>query len=317
MAIGQRNSSHEPEHASPWKLGGLSVKELGKRVGQQMGAEEDDIFGRAAALAYYFFLALFPGLLFLFTVFGFIVGNNPAVGQRVNQWLAGMMPGAASQLVNQTIQQTALHAAGWMMVVGIIGALWSGSGGISSLMTTLNFAYDVKETRPWWKARAISLGLTIATGILILAGILITILGGFLLNQIGGAVGLGGAVSTLWQYGQYVVAFIFVVIAFGLLYRFAPNLKNPKWHWVTPGAVVGVALWVIASIGFRIYLHFFNSYAKTYGSLGAVIVLLLWFYITGLAILIGAEVNAVIEDAAAKHGRADAQSREERQRLVA
>src|ERR1051326_2144744 len=123
MAIGQRNSSREPEHASPWKLGGLSVKELGKRVGEQMGVEEDDIFGRAAALAYYFFLALFPGLLFLFTVFGFIVGNNPQVGQRVMQSLARMMPGQASQLVGQTIQlvgqtiqQTALHAAGWLLI---------------------------------------------------------------------------------------------------------------------------------------------------------------------------------------------------------
>src|ERR1051326_2674921 len=317
MTLRDRQRGGQQERASPWKLGGLSVAELGKRVGNRMGADEDDVFGRAAALAYYFFLALFPGLLFILTVFGFIVGNNPQVGQRVMQSLARMMPGQASQLVGQTIQQTALHAAGWLLIVGVLGALWSASSGFASLMTTLNFAYDVKETRPWWKARAISIGLTIAAGVLMLAAILISIFGGFVATRLGGAIGMGGALNGLWRYGQYVVALFFVILAVALVYRFGPAVKEQKWHWISPGATIAVLLWVVASVGLRIYLHFSNSYTKSYGSLGAVILLLLWFYISGLALLIGAEINSEIEHAAAERGRNDAKLKGDREQLSA
>lgn len=317
MALREQQHNNQKEHASPWKLGGLSVVELGKRVGKRMGADEDDVFGRAAALAYYFFLALFPGLLFVLTVFGFIVGNNPQVGQRVMQSLASMMPGQASQLVDQTIQQTALHAAGWLLIVGILGALWSASSGFASLMTTLNFAYNVKETRPWWKARAVAIGLTIVAGVLMLAAILITIAGGFVATRVGGAIGMGAAMNQLWRYGQYVVALFFVILAVALVYRFGPAVKEQRWHWITPGATVAVVLWIVASVGLRIYLHFSNSYAKSYGSLGAVILLLLWFYISGIALLIGAEINSEIENGAAERGRADAKRKGEQTRLTA
>ena len=257
-------------------------------------------------------------MLFFLTVFGFIVGNRPEVGQKVTQYMASMLPGSAGDLINQTIQQTALHAAGWMLIIGILGALWSGSSGINSLMTTLNFVYRVKETRPWWKARAISIALTIAVAILMLAAILITLIGGFLVAKIGGAIGIGGVATQLWRFGQYVVALFFVILAFALIYRWGPSVKDQKWHWVTPGATVAVFLWVLASAGLRIYLHFSNSYAKSYGSLGAVIILLLWFYITGLATLIGAEVNSEIENAAAQRGRPDAKTKgENREQLAA
>ena len=318
MALRDREHHNNPkEHASPWKLGGLSVVELGKRVGNRMGADEDDVFGRAAALAYYFFLALFPGLLCVLTVFGFMVGNNPQVGQRVTQSLASMMPGQASQLVDQSIQQTALHAAGWLLIVGVLGALWSASSGFASLMTTLNFAYNVKETRPWWKARAVAIGLTIVAGILMLAAILISIFGGFILSHVGAAVGMGGTLNGLWRYGQYAVALFFVILAVAVVYRWGPAVKEQKWHWITPGATFAVLLWIVASVGLRIYLHFSNSYTKSYGSLGAVIILLLWFYISGLALLIGAEVNSEIENAAAQRGRSDATPKTERQQFAA
>lgn len=307
-----RQASGSSDHASPWKLGGLSVKQLARRVWAQMGPEEDDTFGRSAELAYYFFLAVFPLMLFFLTIFGIVVGNHPSVQQRLMAYIANMMPGGANQLLNQTIQQTALHAAGWLLVVGIIGALWSGSSGFSSLMTTLNFAYDVKEERPWWKARAIAIGLTIAVGVLMLAAILITIVGGWVASQVGGAVGLSGPVNALWHIGQYVVALFFVVVAFAVLYRWGPDRKEQHWAWLTPGAFLGVLLWVAASIGLRIYLHFFNSYSKTYGSVGAVIILMLWFYVTAFSMLTGAEINAEIEHAAAEQGRADAQMKGEK-----
>ena len=300
------------EHASPWKLGGLTVKELGKRVWAQMDVEHDDVFGRSAALAYYFFLAIFPGMLFLLTIFGLVVGNHPSVQQTLMRYLAGMMPGQANQLLQRVIQETALHAAGWLLIVGILGALWSASSGFSSLVTALNVVYGVKEGRPWWKARAISVGLTIVVGVLVLLAILATVIGGWIATQVGGAIGLSGPVQELWRIAQYVVAFLFVVLAFAVLYRWGPDVKNAKWQWITPGAAVGVLLWIAASIGLRIYLHFFNSYAKTYGSVGAVIILMLWFYITGLAMLIGGEINSEIEHAAAEHGRADAKARGEK-----
>ena len=307
-----RKQKESREHASPWKLGGLTVKELGKRVWTQMGTEEDDVFGRSAALAYYFFLAIFPGMLFLLTIFGLVVGNRPSVQQTLMSYLAGMMPADANHLLDQVIQQTALHAAGWLLIVGILGALWSASSGFSSLMTTLNFVYDVREERPWWKSRGISVALTIVVGILIFLAILATVIGGWVATQVGGAVGLSAPIQELWRIAQYVVALFFVVLAFAVLYRWGPDVKNAKWQWITPGAALGVLVWIAASIGLRIYLHFFNSYAKTYGSVGAVIILMLWFYITGLAMLIGGEINAEIEHAAAEHGRPDAKGRGEK-----
>ncbi len=307
-----RKQRRPGEHASPWKLGGLTVKELAKRVWAQMDTEHDDVLGRSAALAYYFFLAIFPGMLFLLTIFGLVVGNHPSVQQTLMRYLAGMMPADANRLLQQVIQQTALHAAGWLLIVGILGALWSASSGFSSLVTALNVVYGVKEGRPWWKARAISVGLTIVVGILVFLAIVATVVGGWIATQVGGAIGLSGPLQELWRVAQYVVAVFFVIVAFAVLYRWGPDVRHAQWEWVSPGAAVGVLLWIAASIGLRIYLHFFNSYAKTYGSVGAVIILMLWFYITGLAMLVGGEINSEIEHAAAEKGRADAKARGEK-----
>jgi membrane protein len=149
-----------------------------------------------------------------------------------------------------------------------------------------------------------------------LAAVLIAIFGGFILSKVGGAVGAGAAVGEVWRYGQYVVAIFFIVLAVALLYRFGPAVENPKWHWITPGATLAVLIWILCSVGLRIYLHFSNSYAKSYGSLGAVIILMLWFYLSGMALLVGAEVNSEIEHAAAERGRADA-DRKGAERLAA
>src|SRR5207248_3340301 len=153
------------------------------------------------------------------------------------------------------------------------------SSGTAAMMDTLNVVFGVKEGRSAIKQRAIALGLTIAVGILICLAIGLIVVGDSLAKVVA-----GGALKSVWQVLQYPVAIFFLLFSYSLIYYYAPNVEHPEWHWVTPGAVVGVFLWIAVSFGLRIYLHFFNSYSATYGSLGAVMILLLWFYVTGLAI---------------------------------
>jgi membrane protein len=184
---------------------------------------------------------------------------------------------------------------------------------MSSLITVLNFVHHVKEQRPWWKVRLV-LAPLLSVGVvgLMLAALALVLFGGIVANW-AGAHGLGDSVVLAWKVLQWPIALAFVILAFALLYYSAPDVKERKWYWITPGSLVGVLLWVAASVLFRVYLHYFNSYSATYGSLGAAIILMLWFYITAIALLIGAEINAEIESAAAEHGRADAKLKGEKQ----
>jgi membrane protein len=297
--LGQRQSA---KRASTWKLGGLSAIQVARRVWRETDVNRDDVFGRSAELAFYFFLAAFPLMIFFLTIFGLLAGHSPTLAHHLTDSLARILPGSANGLIQRELQQTQIHAAGWLLAAGIVGALWSGSAGLAALITTLNIAYDVKP-RPVWKQRALAIGLTIVLGVLIVAAILIGLLGGVLVRDLGGATGLGEVLREVWRVGEYAIALFFVVLAYAVLYRWGPNRKERKWEWITPGALIGVLLWIAASVGLRIYLHYFKSFSAAYGSLGAVIVLLLWFYITGFSMLTGAEVNAVIEDAAAKRGQ--------------
>jgi len=178
-------------------------------------------------------------------------------------------------------------------------------------MESLNIAYDVKEDRPVWKQRAVAVGLTLALAILVLAALALTLFGNVAADWLGAHIGLGNALVIAWKIVQWPVVLGFMFLAFAVTYYFAPNLEEPEWHWITPGSALGLVFWLVASFGFKLYLHFFNSYSKTYGSVGAVIILLLWLYITGFAILVGGEVNSAI-------GRAgDAQQKyEERHRRI-
>lgn len=300
-------TGHATKRASPWRLGGLGPIELARRVWQTMDVTRDDTFGRSAELAFYFLLAVFPLLVCFLTVLGLMVGNHPIVGEYVLTAITRVMPGVAGTLVQDTLQQTALHSAGWLMAVGVLGALWSGSAGVAALITTLNVAYGIKDTRPMWRQRALAIVLTIVLGVLFAAAIMISLLGGWLVHAMGGAIGLGVAFRRVWRVGEYAIALLFVVVAYAALYRWAPDRKERRWTWLTPGALIGVSIWIAAAAGLRIYLHFFDNYSKSYGSVGAVIVLMLWFYVTGFSMLTGAEINAVIEDAAAQHGHPEAQ----------
>jgi membrane protein len=282
-----------------WQLGGLSARQVARRVWHEMDVGRDDTFGRAAELGFYFFLAVFPLMIFFLTIFGFMAGHHPALTSGLVNDLSKVVPGSAHALITRTIDRTQHSASGWLVAVGALGALWSGSAGVAALITTLNLAYDVKP-RPVWKARAVAIGLTIVLGVLIVAAILISLLGGWVAGQIGTSVGLPGFLKELWRIGEYAVALFLIVLAYAVLYRWGPNRKDLHWAWFTPGAVLGVVMWIAASIGLRLYLSYFSNFSAMYGSLGAVIVLLFWFYILGFSMLAGAEVNAVIESAATK-----------------
>jgi len=278
-----------------------------------MDSDHDDTLGRAAELAYFFFLAVFPAAVFVLTLLGIVGTTKVDLRTELFNYASQALPPSAWQLVQKTIDETLRAAKGWTLVLGLLGALWSASSGTSSLMTVLNFTYNVKERRPWWKARlVIAMLLTIALSGLMLAALGIVLFGGWA-AQFASTHGLGQVAVDAWKILQVPVALLFVVVGFAVLYYFGPDVEQKRWYWITPGSLVGVLLWVVASAGFRIYLHFFNTYSATYGSLGAVIILLLWFYITSLALLVGAEINANIEHAAAEHGRADAKLKGERE----
>lgn len=296
--------------ASLWKLGGLKWKTLAKRVWADIG--KDDILGRAAQLSYYFLLALFPLLLFLMSVIGLLVGEGTGLRHSLFNYLGKVLPGSALDLVSTTVFEVSNASGGGKISFGILAALWAASNGMGAISESLNVAYHVKETRSWWKQRLIAVGLTLALAVLILAALTMVLGGGKIADLLANTYGLGDGFTLGWKILQWPIVLCFLFFAFALIYYWAPDLRDQDWRWVTPGSVVAVFLWLLVSFGFRLYLHFFNSYSKTYGSLGAVIILMLWFYFTGTAILIGGEVNSDIEAAAAREGAPAAKEKKEK-----
>jgi len=289
---------------SIWKLGGLNWTALGVRVWAEM--KRDDVFGDAAKLAYYFLLALFPLLIFLTSAIGLMIGSGTGMRHALFDYLAKVMPPSAFQLINDTIWEISAATGTGKLSLGFLAALWAASNGMSAITQALNSAYGVEETRAWWKQRVTAVVLTAALSVLIISALGIVLGGGRILDHFAAVYGLGAVVTTTWKILQLPIAFSFMLLGFALIYYLAPDLRDQDWKWITPGSVIGVLLWLLASFGFKGYLHFFDSYSKTYGSLGAVIVLMLWLYVTGLAVLIGGEVNSEIENAAARQGAADA-----------
>lgn len=283
-----------------WSLrifGGLGWKELGLRIIKEVG--KDDVFGRAAQLAFYFLLALFPLLLFLTVLLGYAAESGTELRNRLLNYLSAVLPVSASDLIYTTVDDISKASSGGKLSFGVLAALWASSNGMSALIQSLNVAYNVEEARPWWKRRMVSIGLTIALAVLIISALTLLLIGEAIGETIAESFGLGYAFTTTWKIVQWPLVLAFALLSFDLAYYFAPNVKNQTWKWVTPGAIVGLSLWLLVSFALRGYLKFFNTYNVTYGSLGAVIILMLWFYFTGAAILIGGEVDSEI-DAASK-----------------
>jgi membrane protein len=269
----------------------VSLRHVARQVA--LGFSEDELFTRSAALSFYFIFAFFPMLLSLVVIVGFFARNQDVHASLVNQFNQ-LMPASAVVLVEKTVREISDHSSRWKLVLGLLAAVWSGSSGVSSIMDALNRSYGVRESRPYWKRTLVSLGLAAAISALTVTALAVFLAGGDLAQAIGSWTGWSRATISLWQYAEWPIALFFVLLALALIYNLGPDLRRP-WRWSTPGSLVAVLAWVAASLIFRVYVHFFSSYSRSYGSLGAVMVLLLWLYLTGLAILAGGAIDAAID----------------------
>jgi membrane protein len=300
---------------SLWKFGGLTPLKLTQVAIKKIG--EDELSTRSAALSYYFVLALFPMLLFLVSLIGVFAGPGSQLRNSIISGLGRLAPGSASDLVHSVVNQTFKSSSGLKLAMGLLGALWAASGGMSAVVVSLNVVYRVKETRAWWKQKLTIIGLTLALAALIIVALVLVLYGGKIGQVLATQIGLGDVFRIAWKVLQWPLSFAAMFLSFSVIYYFGPDLKERKWFWVTPGAVAGVALWLVASLGFRLYLQFFNSYSATYGSVGAVIILMLWLYLTGFAVLIGGELNWVIENEDKETAAFEAKKRAIEQRMKA
>ncbi len=279
---------------SLWRLGGLTPVQLGWRVFEQVIT--DNVFGRAAELAFYFLFALFPMILLMMTLFGMFASHRAELERDLLASFGEFLPPAAFQLLGSVAEELAAHASNGKLTFGIVTALWGISGGVSAMISALDAAYKVRETRSWIRVRAIAIGLSVAISILLFSAVFMVSVGSHFVGWLGRGLGLHPLIVTAWKAIQWPGAIFFVTLACGLVYYYGPDLEERrKWHWFTPGAAFGALVWVATSFGFRTYLYYFNNYSVSYGSLGAVMVLLAWLYLAGLAYLIGGEINAVIE----------------------
>lgn len=270
----------------------LSWSELLKRTAKE--TNEDDCLGLAAQLAYYFFLALFPAVLFILAIASFFPLTT-FIDDLVRT-LQPFVPSELLQFLEEQLRRISNTDSGGILTIGILGAIWSSSAAVIAIIGSLNRAYDIDEGRPWWKVRLVAIGLTISLALLIVISFTLIVIGPTIAEQLATTLRLGTAFEWTWKIVQWPVAFLLVAVAIGLVYYFAPD-ADQDWVWITPGAVLATVLWVVASLGFKFYVANFADYTATYGAVGGVIVLLLWFYMSGLAILVGAELNAEIEHA--------------------
>ena len=285
-----------PDRAtSPWGLGGLSVALLAQRVYRRLW--EDEILDRAAGLSYYFSFALFPTLLFLTALLGLL--PFPDAMSRLLGYADRVLPPDAASLLRKTLAEIVTGASGSLLSLGVLAALWAASSGMLSIMTALNVAYRVVEHRPWWRIRLTALTLTCGFSAFALVGLLLLVFGGGIGRVVAGGIGLGGAFTLTWAVLQWPAAILLVVTALSLVYWLAPAAGR-RWYWITPGSIFAVLAWLLMSLGLRVYVALVGNYNATYGSIGGVILLMLWLYLSGVALLIGAEINSAVERAAAE-----------------
>ena len=285
------------KHPSPWNLGGLTARELGRRVWAEIWA--DEVTDRAAALAYYFLFALFPTLLFLTVLLGLL--PLPGLMDRLLQYGDQALPGDAASIVRRTWDEINRGAGGGLLSIGVLTALWASSNGMASIMSALNVAYDVEDTRPWWKRRLLAVVLTFGFALFILAALILLVFGSYIGAGVAGLFGLGTIFTSIWAVANLPIVVFFVLVGIALVYYLAPAVEQ-RWRWVTPGSVVALGLWLAMSWGLRLYVGRFADYNATYGSIGGIVLLMLWLYLTGVVLLVGAEINAEIEHAAARRG---------------
>lgn len=273
---------------------------------------DDDVLGLAAQLSYYFFLALFPAILFLLALASFFPLST--ITDEADRLLRPVLSPQVLALIQEQMRRLANNEDGGLLTFGVAGALWSSSAALVSIISALNRAYDIEEARAWWRVRLIAIGLTLGVAVTVLIAFGLVLAGPALADWLGRVTGWGAPFVWTWMVLQWPLVFALVATALGFVYYFGPDAEQ-DWVWITPGAVIGTLLWLAASLLFRIYVVTFTDYEGSYGAVGGVIVVMLWFYVSGLAILVGAELNAEIEHAS-PYGKAPGQKSADGRRLI-
>jgi membrane protein len=275
------------------------VAVLARRLWEKI--QSDNVFGRAAELAYYFLFSIFPLLIVLTSALGLISGG---VGIRAElaRYFRTALPRSAYHLVAGTLKEVTAASAGGKLSIGILTTLAAASTGMVAVIEGLNAAYAVREARGWLRRRLVATVLTLALALFTIAAMAVFLYGNELGAFVAAHVGFQLLFDAAWPFVQWPLVILFVWLALALTYRFAPNVDVQQWRFILPGAAAAFLIWLLASAGLRLYLRFFNTYSVVYGSLGALMILMLWFYLFGIAILAGGEVNSVLEDAAAQAG---------------
>ena len=256
---------------------------------------EDQCTDLAAALTYYAVLSIFPAMLALISVLG-VLGQAPQAVTTVEDTLKPLLSPQTLEIVTNALDQVAKsQGAGVALIVGVLAALWSASGYVGAFGRAMNKIYEIDEGRPFWKLRPIMLFLTLIAVVLAATALLMLIVSGPVAEAIGNVIGLGDTALTVWSIAKWPVLAMIVIVVVALLYYATPNVKQPKFRWMSVGALVAILVWVLASVGFAFYVGNFSSYNKTYGSLAGVIVTLLFLWITNLALLFGGELDAELE----------------------
>jgi membrane protein len=286
---------------SLWNLQGVPVKVVAARTWRALLA--DNLVGRAAELGFFFLFALFPTLFSASSVLGLAARSASTIYMRLLEYMALVVPTAALGAVLTTFEETTAHATTGKLTFGMIASVWSASIGVSAIQDSLNMVYKVRDPRSYFHARVSAIGITVVLSVLATLT-LATMLGGDVFGVFARVRIANPYMGDMVAMTGHVVAWIAVggllSLCFAVIYYWAPGVKARRWRWLTPGGAVGILGWMLASLLLRVYLHFFDFYSMTYGSLGAVIILLMWFYISGFMLLLGAEINSEIEAAEAE-----------------
>jgi membrane protein len=300
-ADGARGIADRPRRAAedsaeaPKTPAGLRAKAWGgvfKRTAREF--RKDNLTDLAAALTYYGVLAIFPAIIALVSILG-LIGHSAT--QPLIENLGKVAPGPAKSIFTSAVENLnkSQGAAGLVFVVGLAAALWSASSYVAAFMRASNAIYEVEEGRPIWKTLPLRVGVTVVMVVLLAISAVAVVLTGGLARQVGNLVGVGSSAVQVWDIAKWPVLVLIVSFMLAILYWAAPNVRRPGFRWISPGGILAVAAWLIASGGFALYVANFSSYNKTYGALAAVVVFLVWLWISNIAILVGAEFNAELE----------------------
>jgi membrane protein len=274
-------------------IGGLHWKHMARCLIEKWS--KDQLTNQAAQFSYYFLFAIFPLLLCLTALFGFFVVPGTVQDRAISHYLGALLPNLAFKVIESTLRDIAKGSSAGKFSLGLLIALWSASSGMSAIIHGLNVAYRAQDERPWWREKILSIVLTAFVTFLLVVALLLVISGGDLISTLARKFGWPHEIAVVWNVAQWFVLLMFVLVAFGLMYYFAPDVPRERLRCLIPGTVIGVGIWLTVSFLFRYYVRHFTHYSVTYGAIGAIIVLMLWFYLSSLAILIGGEVNSIVE----------------------